>query len=142
MTSINSVTSGGAPVRGWRVVSEAEVARTERTRLEQRRDTQREAEGVVSAAEAALRDASARQARADQQTLHELPTISVATVANAEFVKQVLQNRLEAYRAQTRIAESQADDGSDEPPPPTNVDKPSQSDDAPAESPGKLDTYA
>lgn len=137
MTSITHMNGAGL-VRSWRVLSKTAIAQAERARLEQQREKQRESEGVLAAAEAALRDAAMRQTHAAERATGagELPTISVATVANAAFVKQVLELRLQEQRARTRLEETRQRESAAETP---------DADSQPArkeDSVDKLDTYA
>ncbi|MBL8879510.1 MAG: hypothetical protein JNG88_10360 [Phycisphaerales bacterium] len=144
MTSIAATTAGSAS-RNWRAVSDSALARAERARLERRKETQRESEGVVAAAEQTLRDAAARQSQtADRAAGGEMPTISVATVANVAFVKQVLESRLEAYRTQTRMLGEKSQGPEVEGESETEPGQAKQSPSAKAEPPGtdRLDTYA
>lgn len=136
MTSITHMSSAGL-VRSWRVLSKSAIEQAERSRLEQHREKLRESEGVLAAAEAVLRDTASRQAQAAARGgAAELPTISVATVANAAFVKQVLESRLQEQRARARLEEMRYNESMaathtrDEPSPPDR------------DAVNKLDTYA
>lgn len=141
MTNVAAI-AGGA-LRSWRVVSESALTRAERARLERRQETQRESEGVVAAAEQALRDAAARQSQtADRAAGGELPTISVATAANVAFVKQVLESRLDAYRVQTRMLGEDSHDAETPPEAEESTDKPAPSARGDPVHVDKLDTYA